>query len=113
VLKTGIYHNPKCSKSRQTLSLLQDNGIEPTVIEYIKTPPDAETLGQILEMLELSPRDLIRGKEYAELGLPDGANDDELIQQMVNNPVIIQRPIVVNNQKARIGRPPEDVLEII
>ena len=111
-----IYHNPRCSKSRQTLSLLTERGIEPTVVTYLETPPDAATLGEILEQLGLEPRDLMRKKEapYKELGLDDpGLSRDALIKAMVENPILIERPIVRTNGKSALGRPPESVLEIL
>ena len=111
-----IYHNPRCSKSRQTLALLQEKGIEPTVVEYLKTPPDAETLGDILHKLDMEPRDLMRKKEaaYKDNGLDDPSlSRGALIKAMVDEPILIERPIVVAGDKARIGRPPEAVLEIV
>lgn len=111
-----IYHNPRCSKSRQTLSLLEEQGVTPNVIEYLKTPPSVEKLGEILTLLELSPRELMRKKEapYAELNLADASmSEAELINAMVNNPVLIERPIVLANGKAAIGRPPENVLALL
>ena len=112
-----IYHNPRCSKSRDTLSLLKSNGIEPEVVLYLETPPDAQTIRQLLKMLNMgSARDLMRQKEdlYKSLNLDDSRlTEAELIQAMVENPKLIERPIVVANGKARIGRPPEDVLEIV
>ena len=111
-----IYHNPRCSKSRQTLQLLKDRGIEPTIIEYLQTPPDAETLKGILAKLGLSPRQLMRRKEdaYSANGLADDSLDeDQLIDAMVANPILIERPIVLANGKAALGRPPENVLEIL
>lgn len=111
-----IYHNPRCSKSRQTLALLQERGIEPVVIEYLKTPPDAATLKSLLGKLKLSARELMRTKEtaYKENGLADPQlSDTALIRAMVEEPVLIERPIVVNGKKAVIGRPPENVLNII
>ncbi|ELX8345327.1 arsenate reductase (glutaredoxin) [Enterobacter hormaechei] len=112
-----IYHNPRCSKSRDTLSLLKSNGIEPEVVLYLETPPDAQTIRQLLKMLNMgSARDLMRQKEdlYKSLNLNDTSlTEDWLIQAMVDNPKLIERPIVVANGKARIGRPPEDVLEIV
>ena len=111
-----IYHNPKCSKSRQTLELLKDNGITPTIIEYLQNPPTAENLKRILTQLDFSPRDLMRKKEsvYAECELdnPSLTNDD-LVSFMVKHPILIERPIVLSNDKAAIGRPPEKVLEIL
>ena len=112
-----IYHNPRCSKSRQTLALLQENGVEPDIVEYLKTPPDAAALDGILKMLGQEPRDVMRKKEapYKELSLADPAKSrTELIQAMVENPVLIERPIVVKDgKKAALGRPPEQVLEIL
>jgi arsenate reductase len=111
-----IYHNPRCSKSRQTLDLVRGRGIEPRIIEYLKQPPSADELKAVLKRLGLRPRDIIRSCEprYAELGLDDAALDDDgLIAVMVANPVLIERPIVVNGTKAAIGRPPEKVLAIL
>ena len=111
-----IYHNPKCSKSLQTLELLQQNGITPTIIEYIKTPPTAETLKTILGQLRMAPRNLMRKKEdvYAELKLDNPSlSDDALIDAMIQHPILIERPIVLANGKAALGRPPEQVLEIL
>ena len=112
-----IYHNPRCSKSRETLNLLKSNGIEPEVVLYLETPPDAQTIRHLLKMLNMgSARDLMRQKEelYKSLNLNDTAlTEDRLIQAMVDNPKLIERPIVVVNGKARIGRPPEDVLKIL
>jgi arsenate reductase (glutaredoxin) len=111
-----IYHNPRCSKSRQTLALLEERGIGPRVVYYLKTPPSAAELKTILKKLGLRPRDLMRRGEplYAELGLKDrDLDDDALIALMVANPILIERPIVVSGGKAAIGRPPESVLEIL
>ena len=111
-----IYHNPRCSKSRQTLELLHERGLQPTVIEYLKTPPDAGTLERILAMLNKEPRELMRKNEteYREAGLDDpGLSRQALITAMTKHPKLIQRPIVIADEKARIGRPPEAVLEII
>lgn len=111
-----IFHNPRCSKSRQTLALLQEKGIEPQVVEYLKTPPSAAELDGILVKLGKEPRDLMRKKEtpYAALNLADaGKSRTDLIDAMVENPVLIERPIVLANDKAAIGRPPEDVLAIL
>ncbi|MCB1789282.1 MAG: arsenate reductase (glutaredoxin) [Gammaproteobacteria bacterium] len=112
----SIYHNPRCSKSRQTLQLLQDNGVTPDVIEYLKTPPDADTLGRLLDMLGLQPRELMRTKEpeYQASGADDPAlSRAQLIDLMVANPKLIERPIVVKDGKAAIGRPPERVLDLL
>jgi arsenate reductase (glutaredoxin) len=112
-----IYHNPRCSKSRDTLSLLKANGIDPEVVLYLETPPDASTLRQLLEMLGMnSARELMRQKEdlYKSLNLADShLSEAQLIQAMVENPKLIERPIVVSHGQARIGRPPEQVLEIV
>lgn len=111
-----IYHNPRCSKSRQTLKLLQDHDVDIEVVEYLKTPPDAEQLSRILALLDLEPRELMRTGEpaYRENGLDDETlGRGELIEAMIRNPILIQRPIVVAEGKARIGRPPESVLEIL
>jgi arsenate reductase len=111
-----IYHNPRCSKSRQTLQLLQERQIEPEVVEYLKDTPDAETLKQIIDQLGVRPRDLLRTneKEYKEARLDDPSlSDDAIIEKMIKHPKLIQRPVVVNNGKAAIGRPPEKVLEIL
>lgn len=113
----SIYHNPRCSKSRETLSLLKSNGVEPEVVLYLETPPDAETLKSLLSKLGFaSARELMRQKEdfYKELNLADAAlSEEQLIQAMVENPKLIERPIVLANGQARIGRPPESVLEIL
>lgn len=112
-----IYHNPRCSKSRQTLELLNDNHCETTIVEYLHTPPDADTLRHVLQLLGITPRQLLRTgeDEYKALGLADPSLEDEaIIQAMVNHPRLIERPIVVvDNQRAVIGRPPERVLEIL
>jgi len=111
-----IYHNPRCSKSRQTLALLQEQGIEPKVVEYLNETPDTKTLDGLLKKLKLEPRDLMRRKEaaYKELGLDDPAlSRQALIAAMVEHPILIERPIVVNGAKAALGRPPEKVLEIL
>ena len=111
-----IYHNPRCSKSRATLELLEARGIEPTIVEYLQTPPSRETLRDILSALGLSPMQLVRKKEacFEEAGLanPD-ASDDAVIEAMLAHPILIERPIVLANGKAAIGRPPEAVLEIL
>ncbi|WP_312952168.1 arsenate reductase (glutaredoxin) [Superficieibacter sp.] len=112
-----IYHNPRCSKSRDTLSLLKSNGIDPEIVLYLDTPPDAAKLAELLKMLGMTDaRELMRQKEdlYRTLGLADEhLSQQELIQAMVDNPKLIERPIVVSYGQARIGRPPEQVLEIV
>lgn len=111
-----IYHNPRCSKSRQTLQLLREQGIEPEIIEYLKTPPDEATLGHILEQLGISAHELTRTGEslYKELGLDKNPpNDAQMLRLLVENPKLIERPIVVTSQAAAIGRPPENVLKLL
>ena len=111
-----LFHNPRCSKSRQTLELLRNRGIEPTVVEYLKTPPDAAQLDEILRQLGMEPRDLMRKTEaaYREAGLDDPTLDRAtLIAGMVSHPILIERPIVLANGKAAVGRPPENVLSIL
>lgn len=111
-----MFHNPRCSKSRQTLKLLQDRGLEPEIVEYLKTPPSTEELRHILGLLGLAPRALMRRKErvYREAGLDVPSLDDTaLIQAMVDHPILIERPIVLARGKAVLGRPPEKVLEIV
>jgi arsenate reductase len=111
-----IYHNPRCSKSRATLQLLEARGLKPKIIDYLKTPPSADELKSILKKLGLKPQDLLRKGEprYAELGLKERQLDeDALIALMVENSILIERPIVVSGGKAAIGRPPEKVLGIL
>jgi arsenate reductase len=111
-----ILHNPRCSKSRATLALLQQQGIVPEITLYLETPPDAGEISSILEMLGIAPRDLMRKgeAEYKEQGLDnESLSDDELIGAMVATPKLIQRPIVLNGDRAALGRPPESVLEIL
>jgi arsenate reductase len=115
-----IYHNPRCGKSRATLALLDERDVEPTVVEYLTTPPDAKRLKQLLKLLGMSPRELMRKGEavYKEKGLADPKLDDAaLIAAMVADPILIERPIVVvkdaKGERAALGRPPENVLEIL
>ncbi|WP_237058973.1 arsenate reductase (glutaredoxin) [Microbulbifer sediminum] len=111
-----IYHNPRCSKSRQTLQLLQEKGVEPQVVLYLETPPDATTLETLLQKLGIGARELLRTGEdaYKELGLKDKSLPDEkLVAAMVEHPKLIQRPIVVKGDRAVLGRPPENVLELL
>jgi arsenate reductase len=111
-----IYHNPRCGKSRSTLELLRSRGVEPAIIEYLKTPPSTVELEDILGKLGLEPRELMRKSEaaYKETGLDDPSLDRAaLIAAMVANPILIERPIVLANGKAAIGRPPENVLAIL
>jgi arsenate reductase len=115
-MTTTIYHNPRCSKSRQTLALLEENNIEPVIIEYLSTPPDATTLTGILKQLHMSAQELMRTGEDAYKQAKDeiaGMDEATLVTWMTRNPKVIQRPIVLTNKGARIGRPPECVLEIL
>ncbi len=111
-----IYHNPRCSKSRQTLALIEARGIAPDVVLYLEAPPAAATLGGILDRLGIAPRDLMRRKEdaYTAAGLDNlSLSREALIAAMVANPILIERPIVLANGKAALGRPPESVLGIL
>jgi arsenate reductase len=110
-----IYHNPHCSKSRATLALLRENGVEPIVIEYLKTPPSASQLKSILKKLNLRPDELMRKGEdlYRDLLSVKKLSDAQLIAAMVDNPILIERPIVVMGVRAVIGRPPENVLALL
>ncbi len=115
-MTTRIYHNPKCSKSRQTLELIRAKGEEPEIIEYLKMPPTKTQLKDLLKQLKMRPRDLCRKKEapYKELGLDDPKkSDDAIIDVMLANPILIERPIVVTKKGVRLGRPPELVNEIL
>ncbi len=115
-MTTTIYHNPRCSKSRQTLDLLRQNGAEPEIIEYLKTPPTIAELKSLLAKLGLKPRELLRTKEpeYKAAGLNNPElSDAEILRAMVDHPKLIERPIVVHGNKAMLGRPPERVLEIL
>ncbi|MCK6265431.1 arsenate reductase (glutaredoxin) [Vibrio sp. ZSDE26] len=114
-MSVTLYHNPRCSKSRQTLALLEENNVSPTIIKYLEEPLSVELLKELYTQLELSNvRDMMRVKEdiYKTLELAN-ASDEELFSAMVSNPKLIERPIVVNNGKARHGRPPEQVLDIL
>ncbi len=111
-----ILHNPRCSKSRATLNLLRDNGVEPNIVDYLETPPTAAEFKDILDKLNLGPRDVMRRGEkiYKQLELGDDSlSDTALITAMVGNPILIERPIVIKGDKAALGRPPESVLEIV
>lgn len=111
-----IFHNPRCSKSRATLALLQERGFEPEIILYLDNPPDAVELLSILQKLQLTPRELMRKgeAEYREQNLADESlTEDQLIAAMVACPRLIERPIVLSNGRAAIGRPPESVLDIL
>ena len=110
-----IYHNSRCSKSRQTLALIREAGENPEIVEYLKSPPRFDDLQMILIRLSVSPIDLIRKNEdnWKKKYKGKGLKDDEIIQAMVDNPKLIQRPIVINGTKAVIGRPPENIFKII
>lgn len=111
-----IYHNPRCSKSRATLEMLQDRGEEIDIVEYLQTPFTADQLRDLLAKLGVGPGEVIRKGEavYKELGLGEaGVSDDQLIEAMAANPILVERPIVVNGRKAAIGRPIENVIKIL
>lgn len=111
-----IYHNPRCSKSRQTLTLLEENGIQPQVVLYLETPPSAKTLKQLLKKLGIGARDLLRKgeDEYKANGLDNPKlSEAQVIDAMVKHPKLIERPIVVKGDKAVLGRPPENVLQLL
>ena len=111
-----IYHNPRCSKSRQTLSLLEDKGVKIDIVEYLKTPPDAATLKALIKKLGITAHDLLRKseEEYKQAGLDKkNISEDDIINAMIKYPKLIERPIVVNKDKAALGRPPENVLAIL
>jgi arsenate reductase len=115
-MSVTILHNPRCSKSRATLALLQENGVEPKVVEYLDYPPTPDGLKDVLAKLGAGPRDIIRKGEkiYKELELSDASlSDTALITAMVEHPILIERPIVIKGDKAAVGRPPESVLEIL
>ncbi len=115
-MSVKIFHNPRCSKSRQTLQLLQAQGLEPEIIDYLKSPPTAAELDDILQKLAIEPRDLMRKKEaeYKTSGMDNTElSRVDLINGMINTPKLIERPIVLANGKAAIGRPPENVLAIL
>lgn len=115
-MSLSIYHNPRCSKSRETLALLEEKGLTPEIIKYLDTPPDAAQLNTLLTLLGMSSaRQLMRTKEavYKELRLDEVQDEQALIAAMVENPKLIERPIVVNGNQAALGRPPEQVLDIL
>ena len=111
-----IWHNPRCSKSRQTLKLLQENGVEPEIVEYLKTPPKVAEIKRVLGMLDLDARGLMRKKEapYKDLSLADESKTEAaLAKAMAENPILIERPVVIQGDRAALGRPPEAVLDIV
>ncbi len=114
--KIRIFYNPKCSKCRLTMDILNEKGVEATVVEYLETPPDSTELSEVLDLLGIEPRDLMRKHEapYKENNLdnPD-LTREQLIEAMIENPILIERPVVIKGNKAIIGRPPEKVLDIL
>ena len=112
-MSVTIYHNPKCSKSRQTLALLQEQGVQPRIVEYLDTPPSAAELDAILKKLGIEPKALLRKKEAKEEGVDPSLGRKQLIAAMIKHPRVIERPIVVHGKRAALGRPPENVLDIL
>ncbi len=109
-----MYHNPRCNTSRKTLALLREKGVDPEIVEYLKTPYTAVQLKQLLGQLNISASKLLRKKEAAAAGIdPSKLSEDQLIAAMVRNPIIVERPIVVSDSKAALGRPPEAVLAVL
>jgi arsenate reductase (glutaredoxin) len=109
-----MYHNPRCNTSRKTLALLREKGVEPVIIEYLKTPPSATELKKILGQLKMPAAKLVRKKEAAAAGIdPKALSEDALVAAMIKNPIIIERPIVISGAKAALGRPPEAVLSVL
>ena len=113
--KVTIYHNPRCTKSRQTLQLIRDAGVEPEIVEYLKSPPTTAEIDSILKKLKLEPLEAMRRKEavFKELGLSSDTSREDAISAMAENPILIERPIVVRGRKAVIGRPPENVNDLL
>jgi len=113
--KVTIWHNPRCSKSRNAVTLLEEKGVEAEVVKYLDTPPSKEELIEMLKMLGLSAREVMRTKEaiYKELNLKNENDEDKLISAMVENPKLIERPIVIKDGKAAIGRPIENIEELL
>ena len=108
-----MYHNPRCNTSRKTLALLRERGVEPTIVEYLKTPYTAEQLKKLLGQLKMPASKLVRKKEAAAAGVnPASLSENALIEAMARNPIIVERPIVVSGGKAALGRPPEAVLAV-
>ncbi|RLA77658.1 MAG: arsenate reductase (glutaredoxin) [Epsilonproteobacteria bacterium] len=110
-----IWHNPRCSKSREALSIIDENGCEKEVVKYLETNPDAQTIKNLLKMLELTPRELMRTKEdiYKELNLKNETDNEKLIEAMVQNPKLIERPILIKDGKAIIGRPTSIIADFL
>jgi arsenate reductase len=115
-MSVTLYHNPRCSKSREALRLLRERGVEPVIVHYLETPPDAATIEKLLDALGMQPRELMRRKEeeYRAAGLDDPRlGRADLIRAMVEHPRLIERPIAVSGGKVALGRPPEKVLEVL
>jgi arsenate reductase len=113
-MSVTIYHNPRCSKSRQTLALIEEKGITPTIVEYLHTPPSQKTLKNVIGLMGVAPKDIVRKKEAKEAGLDiSSMTDAAILKAMTDTPAIIERPIVVAGNKAVMGRPPENVLDIL
>jgi arsenate reductase len=112
--KVVLYHNPRCRTSRTALELLRKRGVEPEIIEYLKTPPTASEIKRLLKLLDIPTRDLLQPKEAKEAGLTKpGLSDDAIIAGMAKHPIAIERPIAVNGNRAVLGRPAENVLKVI
>lgn len=113
--KVILWHNPRCSKSRNAATLLEEKGVEAEVVKYLDTPPNKEEIRVLLKMLGISARELMRTKEpiYKELGLKEVEDEDKLIEAMAENPKLIERPIVIKDGKAAIGRPIENIIELL
>lgn len=110
-----IYHNPRCSKSRQTLALLREHGVEPNIVEYLKEPPTQTRIRALIKQLGIEPHALVRAKEsaYKESGLSRESSDTAIVRAIADNPVLLERPVVVRGERAAIGRPPENVLPLL
>ena len=108
-----LYHNPRCRTSRAALELLRKRGIEPTIIEYLKTPPTAPEIKRILKMLDIPARELLRVKEAKAAGLTKDMNEEQIIAGMAKHPIVIERPIAIAGKKAALGRPAEKVLTVL
>ena len=113
-MSVRIYHNPRCNTSRKTLALLRERGIEPEIVEYLKTPYSAAQLKALLRQLGLPAKAIVRKKEAAAAGIdPAALSEEALVQAMAENPIIVERPIVVSEGKAALGRPPENALSVL
>lgn len=113
--KITLWHNPRCSKSRNAATLLEEKGVEAEVVKYLDTPPNKEEIREVLKMLGISARELMRTKEaiYKELGLKEVEDEEKLIEAMAENPKLIERPVVIKDGKAAIGRPIENIIELL